>query len=370
MIDSLIVDGGECMNLKFVLLTCAVICRLTLSAAFTPEEARRVYGESSSTFFSESSFKEVGDYVFMEVKWRVDKDADAEDREAQGMSALMEAIQVYLTPSVVACTNSPFSKALTTWLTPETEFNLPEVQSSIVKDEEKDGEKCQVIAFDASVLKAAKVRAAQKAHSVNERSEEDWLESLKAAYENFKTPAEKRKFNVMLGCPIVDFILCSGKYKAEEANEDEKDGVAEVEKIVSWTPAKDSIFSEYPNLLWATHKNNASNLFYPGWSEDDGGTFAEAEVLYKKGKDVPKILTLLAESISINPIGEKKWAYLGGVLKALNKPEDAIIAYIQTLKFNRDNPWAWKGVRDCCKKLGMKSNAAGLGWYFKMNGIR
>ena len=59
-----------------------------------------------------------------------------------------------------------------------------------------------------------------------------------------------------------------------------------------------------------------------------------------------------------------------GVLKALNKPEDALIAYIQALKFNKDNQWSWKGVRDCCEKLGMKSNAAGLGWYFKMKGIK
>ena len=359
------------MNLRFVLLTSAVIWRLTLLAAFTPEEARRVYGESSSaSSLSASKAVEAGDYIFMEVKWHVDNDADAEDRESQEMSALMDAVQRFLTIPVIACTNSPFSKALTTWLTPETEFNLPEVQSSVVKVEEKDGEKCQVIAFDAPVLKAAKVSAAKKAHSVNERSKEDWLELLKAAYENFKTPAEKRKFNVMLGCPIVDFILCNGKYKAEEANEDEKDGVAEVEKIVNWNPAKGSIFTEHPNLLWATHKNNGSNLFYPSWGDDDGGKFAEAEVLYKKGKDVPKILNLLVESICVNPIGEKKWAYLGGVLKALNKPEDALIAYIQALKFNKDNQWSWKGVRDCCEKLGMKSNAAGLGWYFKMKGIK
>lgn len=356
------------MTAKQILMVSAAICRLTLSAAFTPEEARRVFGESSSKFTS--STMEVGDYVFMEVKWDVDVDASVEDREAKELLVVLGALRKYITPEPVACTNSPFCKALTTWLLPEPVFNVPEVERTIVKDEEKAKTRRVVFAFDAVPLKVAKGSALKTANGVNERSEEDWQESLKAAYENFKTPAEKRKFNVMLGCPIVDFILSVGKYKAEQVNSDEKAGVEEVEKIAKWKPAKDSVFSKYPNVLWTTHKKGGSDLFYPNWSEDDGGKFAEAEVLYKKGKDVPKILVLLAESISINPIGEKKWAYLGGVLKALNKHEDAMIAYIQALKFDNNDPWAWKGVRDCCKKLGYKSNATGLDWYFKLKGIK
>ena len=357
------------MDLKCALLVFSGICQLTLSAAFTPEEARRVYGEASPDL-SSSSFKEVGDYVFAEVKWTVEEDADEEDREALEMSALLDAIEKYVDVRVVACTNSPFSKALTTWLVPETEFKLPEVQSSVVKEEDKGGKRCRVVAFDAIGLKAAKDSAVKTAHGVNERSEEDWAQSLRVAYENFKTPAEKRKFNVMLGCPIVDIILNVGKFEVEDANEDEKDGVAEVVKILNWKPAKGSVFLEYPNMLWMTHKHSENDMFYPCWREDDAGRFSEAEVLYKKGKDVPKILTLLAESISINPISEKKWAYLGGVLKAQGKHEDALIAYIQALKFDKSDPWAWKGVRDCCQKLGYKSNAVGLGWYFKLNGIK
>ena len=356
------------MDSKCALLVFAGICQLTLSAAFTPEEARRIYGEASPDL-SSTSFKEVGDYIFAEIRWTVEEDADEEDREALEMSALLDAIEKYVDVPVVACTNSPFSKALTTWLAPDTEFKLPEVRSSVVKAEEKDGKRCQVVAFDATVLKAAKASALKSAQVINARSEEDWLALLRSAYENFKTPAEKRKFNVMLGCPVVDFILGTGKFVVENVNEDEKDGVAEVEKIINWKPAKVSVFNEYPNMLWESHKKSESDLFYPRWKENDGGRFAEAEVLYKKGRDVPRILTLLAESICINPIGEKKWAYLGGVLKAQNKYEDALIAYIQALKFNRNDPWAWKGVRDCCLKLGYKANATGLDWYFKLEGI-
>lgn len=355
------------MKLKKALSACICLGHLASIAAFTPEEARRVYGEASSP---PSSSLEEGDYVFMEVRWSVAEGATAEEAEEGEMSAMMSAIESYVKPHAVVCTNSPFSRTLTSWMTPDFEFSVPNVQSVVVKENEKDGKVCKVIAFDAAVLKAAKADAAKKANSVNVRNDSEWLDQLKLAAENFKSAEEKRKFNVMMGCPIVNFILCSGKYEERNVNEDEKGGVDEVGKIVNWSPAKDSVFSEYPGLLWTTHKNGDSGLFYPGWREDDGGKFAEAESLYLKGKDVPRILTLLAESISANPIGEKKWQYLGGVLKALGKNDDAMIAYVQALKFNKDNVWAWKGVRDCCRLLDLKTNAAGLEWYFKLNGIK
>lgn len=355
------------MKLKKALSACICLCHLASIAAFTPEEARRVYGEASSP---PSSSLEEGDYVFMEVRWSVAEGATAEEAEEGEMSAMMSAIESYVKPQAVVCTNSPFSRTLTSWMTPDFEFSVPNVQSVVVKENEKDGKVCMVIAFDAAVLKAAKADAAKKANSVNDRNDSEWLDQLKLVAENFKSAEEKRKFNVMLGCPIVNFIRCSGKYEEQNVNDDEKDGVSEVEKIVNWVPAKGSVFLEYPGLLWLDYKNNESNLYYPCWRKNDGEKFAEAESLYLKGKDVPKILTLLVESIRVNPIDEKKWQYLGGVLKALNKYDDAMIAYIQALKFNQDNVWAWKGVRDCCRFLDMKINAKGLEWYFKLNGIK
>ena len=352
---------------KCVMLACMGICQLTLSAAFAPEEARRIYGESSSTMTSAS--QEVGDYVFMRLEWTFDKDASPEDREALELSAVMDAIEKYVTPSVVVCTNSPFSKSLTSWMTPETEFKLPEVRTTVVKDEEDDGMRRQVVAFDALSLKAARAEALQKVKDINTRTSEVWLELLKKASENFKTEEEKRKFNTMLGCPIVNFIACRA-YEKESANDDEQTGIEELAKIVDWTPREGSVYVEYPDLLWMTRKDKGSSLFYPYWSEDDRGAFAEAEKLYRRGKDIPRIIRLLAESIAKNPIGVKKWSYLAGVLKVSNRHEDALMACIQTLKFDPSNKWAWKGVLECCQKLGFKSNASGLAWYFKLHGIK
>ena len=356
------------MNSKCLLLGALCICQLTLSAAFTPEEARRVFDESSSQ--SSASPAEVGDYLFMEVKWDVDANASAEDREAEELSVVLRALRKYITPETVVCTNSPFGKALTSWLLPEPVFEVPEVARVVVNDEEKNGVRKMVLAFDAPVLKTAKVAAATKVFHVNERTVDEWLASLKEAAINFTTEDEKRKFNTMLGCPIVNFISCRTKYVVDSANEDEKAGVDELEKIVNWTPGEGSVYAEYPELLWMTHKERNVGLFYPCWSEDDGGAFVEADKLYRSGKDIPKIIKLLAESISKNPIGSMKWSHLAGVLKASNKYEDALIAYIQTLKFDSANAWAWMGVQECCQKLDLKSNAAGLAWYFKLHGIQ
>lgn len=355
------------MMFKNALLAFVCLNQLMLSAAFAPEEARRIYGESSSTMTSYS--QEVGDYVFMKLEWTFDKDASTEDREALELSAVMDAIERYVMPSAVVCTNSPFSKALTTWMISETEFKLPEVQTTVVKDEEDAGIRHQVVAFDAGSLKAARADAVQKANGVNTRKTEDWLGLLKKASENFKTEEEKRKFNTMLGCPIVNFITCRA-YERAPANDDEQAGLDELAKIMDWSPSEGSIYVEYPDLLWMTRKDKGAGLFYPHWSEDDGGAFVEAEKLYLKGKDIPRIIKLLAESIVKNPVGIKKWLYLAGVLKASSRHADALVAYIQTLKFDPSNVWAWKGVLECCQELGFKSNAAGLAWYFKLHGTQ
>lgn len=355
------------MNRKYTLLTGFVLCRLMLSATFTPEEARRVYDESSIDFASSSSV-EVGGYVFMEVKWSA---ATPEDEDVAEMSALMDAIQAYVAPVPVICTNSPFSKSLTAWLIPETEFNIPNIQSSVLKSETTGGRGCEVVALDASALKKARSEAWQKSKAVNSRTETEWFTALKEVSKQFKTAEQKRQFFILLGCPMVNYVLCKEKYEKGIANDEEGErGLEEVEKVVQWKPSDDSVFATHKNLLWCGYKNDGSELFYPSWREDDGGRFAEAERLYREGKDIPRIIELLSESIALNPIGYKKWLYLGGVLKASDKTSDALIAYVQALKFNAEDKWAWKGLLDCCKKLGMKTNAKGLSWYLKLRGIK
>lgn len=336
------------------------------SAPFSSEEARRVFDESSVNV--STSAKVVGDYLFTEVSWKEDKSGAAEDREAQELSALLAAMQNFIAPDVAQCTNSPFCKALTEWLEPTPEFNVPNVQSFVLKDEAKGDKRHQIVALEAKPLVDAKRRAQAGIVDKNSRTESQWAKLLQGAYVQFKTPEEKRKFFVLLGCPLVNFIADKGSGDYGSALPGCESGWAELEKIRNWRPSADSFYVEYPNLLWTAYAKRTDAIFFPAWSENDGGRLDEAAKLYRQGKDIPTIIRLLAESISLNPINSTKWEYLGGVLKASNKPCDAVIAYIQALKINSKNQWAWKGFVDSLDKAGFKANAAGLGWYLKIKG--
>lgn len=336
------------------------------SAPFSSEEARRVFDESSVNV--STSAKVVGDYLFTEVSWQEDKSATTEDREAQELSALLAAMQNFIAPDTAQCTNSPFCKTLTEWLEPTLEFNVPNVQSFVLKDETNGDQRRQVVALEAKPLVDAKRRAQAGIVDKNSRTESQWAKLLQGAYVQFKTPEEKRKFFVLLGCPLVNFIADKGSGDYGSALPGCESGWAELEKIRNWRPSADSFYAEYPNLLWSAYAKRTDAIFFPAWSENDGGRLDEAAKLYRQGKDIPTIIRLLAESISLNPINSTKWEYLGGVLKVSNKPCDAVIAYIQALKINPKSQWAWKGLVDSLDKAGFKANAAGLRWYLKIKG--
>ena len=99
---------------------------------------------------------------------------------------------------------------------------------------------------------------------------------------------------------------------------------------------------------------------------DDGGRFEEAKTMFRKGKDINRILQLLAESISINPIGQEKWMYLGGALNVVGYHRDAVAAYCQAVVFDPTSDAAWKSLQDSCSKAGFASTATGLSWFRKI----
>ena len=336
------------------------------SAPFSSEEARRVFDESSVNV--STSAKVVGDYLFAEVNWQEDKSATTEDREAQELAALLAAMQNFITPNAAPCTNSPFCKILTEWLEPLPEFNVPNVQSFVLKDETKGDHRHQVVALEAKPLVDAKRKAQADIADKNSRTESQWVKLLQGAYAQFKAPEEKRKFFVLLGCPLVNLIADKGGGDYGSVLPGGEGGWAELEKIINWRPVADSFYAEYPNLLWTAYARRTDAIFFPAWSENDGGRLDEAAKLYRQGKDIPTIIRLLAESISMNPINSTKWEYLGGILKVSNRPCDAVIAYIQALKINSKSPWAWKGLADSLDNAGFKENATGLRWYLKMKG--
>lgn len=352
------------MKNKLALLFGCWICFSTCFSAFTPEEAHRIFDESSP--YVSSSATTVGDYLFLKIKWEEDKSLSTEDQEAQEMMALLEAMRKFITPQSCVCTNSPFCKTLTDWLLPETEFNVPNVQSSTIKDESINGERIQIIAVEAAPLIAAKDMAIKKVLTINSRTEAEWVNALKGVKSQFTKPEDTQKFYTILGCPIVNLIFTrSNNYQVSVLPGCEC-ACDELKTITKFVTESNSFFVKHPNILWDYYTHNHSGLFFPSWEENDNGQFTQAEKLYRQGKDISKIITFLVESLSINPISSTKWEYLGGVLKASGKPKDAIIAYIQSLKINSKNQWSWKGLMDCCEKAGLKENAKGLKWYLKI----
>ena len=334
------------------------------SAPFSSKEARRVFDESSVNV--STGAKVVGDYLFVEVNWKEDRTATIEDREAQELFALLDAMENFVTPVVASCTNSPFCKTLTEWLDPPPEFNFRNVRNLVLKDETKGDRRHQIVALEAKPLVDAKHKAQTGIADRNSRTESQWADLLQGACAQFKTPEEKRKFFVLLGCPIVNLVADKGSGDFGSALPGGEGGWAELEKIRRWRPGDGSFFAEYPKLLWTAYAKRTDSLFLPAWSEDDGGRFDEARKLYHQGKDVQKIIRLLAESISMNPIHAAKWEYLGGILKVSNKPFDAVIAYIQALKINPRSKQGWNGLVDSLDKAGYKGNATGLRWYLKI----
>lgn len=350
-------------NELMFLLGCGM-CLSASPATFTPEEARRIFGESSSCVSSSGTV--VGDYLFLEVSWKEDASLSTEEREELEMSALLEAMQKFVTPQSCVCTNSPFCKTLTDWLLPVVEFNAPNVKSSVVKESSKEGRRTQVIAVEAAPLLSARDLASKRGSAVNDRSEAQWVEALKNALPQFKRPEDKQKFYTLLGCPIVNLIFSrSNEFHALVLPGSER-AWGELGALSKFVTEGDSFFVEYPNILWGHYAHDHTALFFPSWEEDDGGRLIEAEKLYRQGKDIPKIIRLLVESLSINPISSTKWEYLGGVLKASGKPKDALVAYVQALKISPISQWAWKGLADCCEKSELKENAKGLKWFMKI----
>lgn len=356
------------MSSKSVFLACFTVCQLALSAAFTPEGARRVYGESS--FAQNVGIVESGDYVFMEVAWKPIQDVGEDELEAQELSAVFDALKNYVRPELAACTNSPFCEALTSWMVPEFEFSAKDVPSTTIKEYSTNGVHCKIMAFDAHLLRAAKSDAQKAMNGKIPRADSEWLLRLKDVQGNFRTPEEKSKFYMMLGCPVVNVVNSrspedyGAPLKGSEACWNELQDIMELPK------RPESFFAKNGGLVWTSVMLGTKGAFYPNWQEDDEGRFNKAIELYRKGKDVTKIIKLLSESIAINPIGAEKWGYLGGALKVCGENKDALFAYLQSLKFNPQNNWAWKGLQDCCEKCGYMENAKGLAWYLKMQGER
>ena len=336
------------------------------SATFSQEEARRIFGEPSLRSLSFPSV--VGDYLFLELSWKEDRLMTLEERESQELEVMLSAIEKFIETNICSYTNSPFCRTLTDWLIVKPNFSIPNVKSCVVKDTSTEGVHSQIVAVEAAPLLSIRELVVKKCQT-QRRTKSEWVDSLKRVEALFKKENKEEKFYTLLGCPLVNLIYNFNGDNTVSSLQGCEKTCEELDLIVNFSKDYKSLFVKNSNIFGRQYSNSQNNLFLPRWIEDDEGRFVEAEKLYRQGKDIPKIINLLTESIAMNPIHSRKWEYLGGALRASGRTGVALIAYIQSLRINPKNSWAWKGLRSCCEKCGLIENAKGLSWYLLMRGI-
>ena len=347
-----------------VICFCACLCLSAEALAFTPAEARRVYG-LAATNSPASTVMEADGFIFMEVKWSVGEDEETDECE---LSAVQDALEKYVATKIVS-SNSPFAAALTDWLVPDVPYQLPNLQSVVVKKKVVAGVHYDVYAFESAPLKTARASAIQQQEKRLIKDRTAWGEALKAYTKTLKTENDRRQFCVMLGCPIVNLVRDAKTQNYGKPVKGCEAGVAELETFMSWKPEGSYFYSTHENVLWCNRAASEKSFFYPVFSADDGGAFARAKELAEKKdweKEPQAILDELAKSIAAYPYVAEKWVCLGGALLKTGHPMEGLIAYIQGAKLDSENRDSWTGIMYCCDALKMKANASGLNWYLKV----
>ena len=100
-----------------------------------------------------------------------------------------------------------------------------------------------------------------------------------------------------------------------------------------------------------------------GTAPRNSAAFKQAQALFEKGEDLPKILALMARAVIDHPNDSTVWRYYGAALRAAGKFLDAVVAYNQALAIKPDD---WVAAADLCvvyQKLAYRELASGNAWY-------
>jgi tetratricopeptide (TPR) repeat protein len=79
--------------------------------------------------------------------------------------------------------------------------------------------------------------------------------------------------------------------------------------------------------------------------------FEEAKTLFMKGQDVDRIMHLLAQSLEVSPRHTDSWNYLGAVLTAQKKFEDALVLHTQAYQIDKGDLETAANIADCYYRL-------------------
>lgn len=114
--------------------------------------------------------------------------------------------------------------------------------------------------------------------------------------------------------------------------------------------------------------------FKKGRHESGDMDFREARNLYRRGKDLPRIISLLETAIEKNAENHEYWRYYGDALRTGGRFSEAAVAYQQAIALDESDCEAVMGLAQACERLGLKKLAASACWWglirFKNNESR
>ena len=95
--------------------------------------------------------------------------------------------------------------------------------------------------------------------------------------------------------------------------------------------------------------------------------FETARSLFLEGKDLPRIISLLEQSLTKNPGCGEAWRYYASALRTAGRIEEAVVAGHEAVVLGvNDYAAAWDVVR-CYRLMGCKGLAAGNAWWLSVS---
>ena len=92
-------------------------------------------------------------------------------------------------------------------------------------------------------------------------------------------------------------------------------------------------------------------------SREPNTYFQEASALFRKGQEPDRIEKLLVRSLATSPRHLDSWEYLGALLFALGRTEEALIVYNQLYQLDSSNLETAAHIAECYHHLGFSGLA-------------
>lgn len=355
---------GKDINKKLVcgfIFFCIIVNNLFSGISF--KEANEVYKLALQEHKNEKIFTD-GEYLFMNISVKCEEDPI--ERDGALMMARFHALRKYVCEPYEKerMTVSPFGETMAKFVVPEFVFSLDGISVITVFEEVQENMCTQILAFDKKQIEDLGQQIYKQLADMKEWDSTKWASLLAEAYKTIKYEEDKIKIWIFLGCPILNSIMTGSlQYNGEK---DELSSKAYSELNAFLNSGSSEFYTSWKSNLWIMLWWTKGNLCFLQSGIEGEKDFSEAVSLFKQGKDLPKILSLLKKSIESMPNNADKWRYLGGSLIVMKKYPEALVAYIQAARLDPNNLDVLLKISELCAKCNLPLNSEGIQWYVQM----